>query len=133
MPVGLLIARHAAITPLGRKAKRAEDIRDLYVPNFYFGCEAEDAMNAAAFNTRINPFGARLNAILGSDIGHFDVKDMNEVLEESWELVEHGVLSEDELRDLTFTNPVNLFAGMNPDFFKGTVVEKQTADLMAGK
>ncbi len=111
--------------------KRAEDIRDLFVPNFYFGCEAEDPMNAAAFNSRVNPFGARLNAILGSDIGHFDVKDMSAVLEESWELVEHGALSEEDLRDLTFTNPVRLFAGMNPDFFKGTVVEKQAAALMA--
>ncbi len=111
---------------------RAEDIRDLFVPNFYFGCEAEDPMNAAAFNSRVNPFGARLNAILGSDIGHFDVKDMTEVLEESWELVEHGVLTEEQLCDLTFTNPVRLFAGMNPDFFNGTVVEKQASDLMAG-
>jgi predicted TIM-barrel fold metal-dependent hydrolase len=111
--------------------KRAEDIRDLFVPNFYFGCEAEDPMNATAFNGRVNPFGARLKAILGSDIGHFDVKDMTEVLEESWELVEHGALTEEELRDLTFTNPVGLFAGMNPDFFKGTVVEKQTAALIA--
>ena len=113
--------------------KRAEDIRDLFVPNFYFGCEAEDPMNAIAFNSKVNPFGARLNAILGSDIGHFDVKDMNEVLEESWELVEHGVLSEEQLRDMTFTNPVHLFAGTDPDFFKGTVVEKHTAALMAGK
>jgi predicted TIM-barrel fold metal-dependent hydrolase len=110
---------------------RAEDIRDLFVPNFYFGCEAEDPMNATAFNQRVNPFGARLKAILGSDIGHFDVKDMTEVLEESWELVEHGALTEEELRDLTFTNPVGLFGGMNPDFFKGTVVENQTAALMA--
>jgi predicted TIM-barrel fold metal-dependent hydrolase len=111
--------------------KRAEDIRDLFVPNFYFGCEAEDPMNATAFNGRVNPFGARLRAVLGSDIGHFDVKDMTEVLEESWELVEHGALTEEELRDLTFTNPVGLFGGMNPDFFKGTTVEKQTAALMA--
>ena len=75
----------------------------------------------------------RLKAILGSDIGHFDVKDMDEVLEESWELVEHGALGEEELRDLTFTNPVSLFGGMNPDFFKGTVVESQAATEMAGK
>ena len=41
---------------------------------FYFGCEAED--HALAFNERNNPFGARLNAFFGSDIGHFDVQDM---------------------------------------------------------
>jgi predicted TIM-barrel fold metal-dependent hydrolase len=111
--------------------KRAEDIRDLFVPNFFFGCEAEDPMNAVAFNDRVNPFRVRLNAILGSDIGHFDVKDMNEVLEESWELVEHGVLNEEQLREMTFTNPVKLFAGMNPDFFKATAVEKPAAALLS--
>jgi hypothetical protein len=26
-----------------------------------------------AFDRRVNPFGARLNALFGSDIGHFDV------------------------------------------------------------
>ena len=37
-----------------------------------FGCEAGDRMNAAAFG-RNNPFGAKLNGIFSSDIGHFDV------------------------------------------------------------
>ena len=51
---------------------------------------------------------------------------------ESYELVEHGIISEKELRDFTFTNPVGFLAGMNPDFFKGTAVEKEVANLMAG-
>ena len=42
---------------------------------YYFGCEADDRMNATAFG-RANPFGARINAIFSSDIGHFDVPDM---------------------------------------------------------
>ncbi|MGO9058089.1 MAG: amidohydrolase family protein [Candidatus Binataceae bacterium] len=109
----------------------AEDVRDLFVPNFYFGCEAEDPTNLAAFNTKVNPMGSRLNAMLGSDFGHFDVKDMTGVLAEAWELVEQGVLNEAELRDFTFTNPARFFAGMNPDFFKGTAVEKPVADLVA--
>jgi predicted TIM-barrel fold metal-dependent hydrolase len=108
-----------------------QDVRDLFVPNFYFGCEAEDPTNSAAFNTRVNPFGARLNAVLGSDIGHFDVKDMTGVLSEAWELVEHGILNEAELREFTFANSVRFFAGMNPAFFTGTAVEKQAAQLMA--
>ena len=57
----------------------AEDIRDLFVPNFYFGCEADDPINAMAFDTRKLPFGAKLNAIFSSDIGHWDVPDMTEV------------------------------------------------------
>ena len=96
---------------------KPEDIRDRFVPNFYFGCEAEDSLNALAFNTRINPFGARLNVVLGSDIGHFDVTDMSQILEEAYELVEHGLISEEDLRDLTFTNAVSFFGGVNPNFF----------------
>ncbi len=43
-----------------------------------------------AFNTAVNPFGAELQAMMGSDIAHWDVPDMSEVLEEAWEMVEHG-------------------------------------------
>ena len=110
--------------------KSAEDIRDLFVQPFYFGCEADDPMNATAFNTRANPFGARLKAIFGSDIGHWDVPVMNEVLTEAYELVEHGAITEDDFRDFTFTNQVSLHAGMNPDFFKGTRVESEAAKLI---
>ncbi|HZO81169.1 MAG TPA: amidohydrolase family protein [Candidatus Binataceae bacterium] len=56
--------------------ERAEQIRDLFVPNFYFGCEADDPINAWAFNARANPYSARLGAVFGSDIGHFDVPEM---------------------------------------------------------
>ena len=31
--------------------KKASDIRDLFVPNFYFGCEADDPVNSWAFRT----------------------------------------------------------------------------------
>jgi len=58
------------------------DIRDLFVPRFYFGCEADDPVNAWAFNRRANPMGARLNALFSSDIGHFDVPDMTDVVPE---------------------------------------------------
>ena len=30
--------------------EQPEDIRDLFIPNFYFGCEADDPVNAWAFN-----------------------------------------------------------------------------------
>src|SRR5712692_4670286 len=42
------------------KIERKEDIRDLFVPRYYFGCEADDPVNAWAFNRRANPMGARL-------------------------------------------------------------------------
>jgi predicted TIM-barrel fold metal-dependent hydrolase len=106
---------------------KAKDIKGLFVPNFYFGCEADDPINAWAFNARVNPFGARLKAVFGSDIAHWDVPDMSEVLEEAHELVEHGLLTEADFRDFVFTYPAQLYAGMNPDFFKGTKVEAEVA------
>jgi predicted TIM-barrel fold metal-dependent hydrolase len=104
--------------------QRAENIRDLFVSNFYFGCEADDPINAWAFNSKVNPFGARLKAIFSSDIGHWDVPDIAEVVEEAYELVEKELITEEDFRDFVFANPVSLYAGMNPDFFKGTVVDQ---------
>src|SRR5947207_11525544 len=42
------------------KITRKQDWIDLYVTPFYFGCEADDRMNATAFSPH-NPFGAKLN------------------------------------------------------------------------
>jgi predicted TIM-barrel fold metal-dependent hydrolase len=103
--------------------QKPEDVRDRFVPNFYFGCEADDPVTAAAFDAKHNPFGARLNAIFGSDIGHFDVPDMSEVTEEAYEMVEHGMISANDFRDFVFANPARLWTALNPDFFKGTPVE----------
>ncbi len=110
---------------------RKEDFRDLYVSRFYFGCEADDPINAWAFSRKANPMGARLNALFSSDIGHFDVPDMTEVVPEASELVEHGLLTDDDLGDFMFTNAVRFWGEVNPDFFKGTVVEKQAAEVLA--
>ena len=66
---------------------QASDIHDLFVKNFYFGCESDDKMNAWAFNRQCNPFGAQLNALFGSDIGHFDVANMSHVVPEAYDLV----------------------------------------------
>jgi len=107
------------------------DIRDLFVPRFYFGCEADDPVNAWAFNRRANPMGARLNALFSSDIGHFDVPDMTDVVPEAYELVEHGLLTDDDFRDFMFTNAVRFWGVVNPDFFKGTAVEKAAAEALA--
>jgi len=109
---------------------KAEDIRDLFVPNFYFGCEADDPINAMAFDSKKLPFGERLNAIFSSDIGHWDVPDMTEVTEEAYEMVEHGLISDEDFRDFVFANPARLWAGMNPNFFKGTRVEDAVKKLM---
>jgi predicted TIM-barrel fold metal-dependent hydrolase len=111
--------------------KRAEDIRDLFAAKFYFGCEPDDPTVAWAFNTRTNPHGARINAIFSSDISHWDVPDMRGVLPEAYELVEHGLINEDNFRDFVFANAARFLTSANPGFFKGTVVEKQVQELIA--
>src|SRR5438477_128209 len=98
---------------------------------FFVGCEADDPINAWAFNRKANPMHARLNAFFSSDIGHMDVPDMTEVVPEAYELVEHGLLSDDDFREFMFANAVRFWGEVNPDFFKGTVVEKQAAEVLA--
>jgi predicted TIM-barrel fold metal-dependent hydrolase len=109
---------------------KKEDIRDLFVPRFYFGCEADDPINAWAFNRQASPMRARLNALFSSDIGHFDVPDMTEVVPEAFELVEHGLITDDDFQDFMFDNAVRFWGEVNPDFFKGTVVEKQAQEVL---
>ncbi len=111
------------------KITRKQDWIDLYVTPYYFGCEADDRMNATAF-CKLNPFGAQLNAIYSSDIGHFDVIDMRDPLAEAYELVEDGVLTDDNFRDFVFANAVRLWGTQNPDFFEGTVVEKEASAVL---
>jgi predicted TIM-barrel fold metal-dependent hydrolase len=107
---------------------RREDIRDCFVPQLYFGCEADDSMTATAFDPRRNPFGSRIHAMFSSDIGHWDVPDMTEVLEEAWEHVEKGWLDRSAFRDFVFGNVARFYTDTNPDFFRGTVVEEAVAE-----
>ncbi len=99
----------------------SDEIASLFRRNFYFGCEADDPMTAVAFDPRMK---MHLKPVLGSDISHFDVIDATEVVAEAHELVESGLLTAENFRDFTFSNAVGLFAGMNPDFFAGTIVEE---------
>ena len=82
-------------------------------------------MIGLAFDTRLNRGSARLRPVLGSDIGHWDVPDVANVLDEAAELLDDGILTEDQFRALAFDNPVALWGGTNPKFFDGTVVEQE--------
>ena len=88
---------------------------------------------AWAFRDDVNPLGARMRPILGSDISHWDVPDMTEPVAEAYELVERAVITEGDFRDLTFVNPVRLHASGNPDFFAGTVCEEAAASVLAAE
>ena len=107
----------------------AQSITRLFSENFFFGCEADDPMTALAFDPRL---GLHLKAVFGSDISHFDVIDASEVLEEAYELVEEGLLTSEDFRQFTFSNAVELYQGMNPSFFAGTVIEEATAKEPTG-
>src|ERR1700733_5300390 len=113
------------------RIEKPEDIRALFLPKFFFGCEADDPITSWAFNAGGNPFGSRLNAIFSSDIGHWDVPDISEVLEEAFEAVGEGLLTEQDFRDCCLTNPVAFYASSNPDFFKGTAVEVEAEKVLA--
>jgi len=111
--------------------ERAADVYDLFVPHFYFGCEGDDRVTSWAFDRKRNPMGARLNAIYGSDLGHYDLIDMRDAAVEAYESVEHGLMTTEDFRDFVCVNPIKLHCGMNPDFFKGTVVEHEAEKVMA--
>jgi len=104
-----------------------DELQRLFVDRFYFGCEGDDPVTASAFDAVRNPGGLRLHATFGSDIGHWDVPVMEQVLEEVFEPLDDGLIDADDLRDFVFTNPVRLWTATNPAFFGGTVVEQAAA------
>ena len=108
------------------------DVYDRFVPRFFYGCEADDALVGLAFKPDLYAFKPKFNAMLGSDIGHWDVPEMTHVLSEAHELVEDGHLTREDFKDFTFGNAVRLHAEMNPAFFKGSVVETAVSEYMKG-
>lgn len=106
------------------------DIKKLFVDPFWFGCEADDLMNAWAFKGENNAFGAQLNATFGSDIGHFDVSDMSRVLPHAHSLVDEGLMTTADFSKFAFSNTARLFGEANPNFFSGTTVETEVAALL---
>jgi predicted TIM-barrel fold metal-dependent hydrolase len=108
----------------------AADLVGLF-DRFYFGCEADDTMTAWAFAKDVNPLGATLQPMLGSDIGHWDVTNTTEVLGEAYELVERGLVSPEEFRAFACDNCIRLHGTMNPSFFDGTPVEAYARTILA--
>jgi predicted TIM-barrel fold metal-dependent hydrolase len=111
--------------------ERPEDVRDRFLNHFYFGTESDDTRVASAFNTKANPFGDRVKAFLGSDSGHWDVPDITAVTANAYSLVEHGIITEEDLRYFLSIHPLELYTSLNRDFFKGTAVEKPAEEYLA--
>ena len=113
------------------QVEKEDDLRDLFIPHFYFGCEADDPLSAVAFNRELNPLRAQVRAIMSFDLGHWDVTDMTEATAEAYEMVEKGLMTPEDFRSFAFGHAVQLYAGPNPDFFKGTIIEKEAAEELA--
>jgi predicted TIM-barrel fold metal-dependent hydrolase len=107
-----------------------EDIRDRFCANFYWGCEADDPLVGVAFDARVAPLGALVPAFFASDLGHWDVPEFDQPLAEAFELVEHGLLDREQLRAFVFVNPIRFYASLNPEFFVGTVIEREAEAVL---
>jgi predicted TIM-barrel fold metal-dependent hydrolase len=110
-----------------------DEIVEIFSSRFFYGCEADDPMNVLAFASDLNPGGATLPAVFSSDVGHWDVPDMRQVVPEAFELVEHGHIDTDQFRDFVFANPARLWTSMNHSFFVGTSVENAVAKLVGNQ
>ena len=112
------------------KISEVSDIRDLFVPNFYFGCEADDRISAWAFNNKVNPFGTQLKAMFSSDVGHWDVTNVTKVLADSYKFVTEDIMTENNFKDFVFCNAVTLYGGLNKNFFASTIIRDQAAKVL---
>jgi hypothetical protein len=107
-----------------------DDLAQVFGQQFFFGCEADDNSVFRAMDAKANAFGLRLRPFFSSDIGHWDVPDISEVLIESHKLVDEGLLTDADYRDFVFTYPARLHLEMNSSFFDGTPVESAARDLL---
>ncbi len=111
--------------------RSAEEIRDAFSRNFFWGCEGDDPLVGLAYDQRVNPLGAQLRAVMGSDLGHWDVPSFTLPLVEAYELVEHGILTDEQFEEFVCTNAVRFYAGAGTSFFAGTAVEGEVARIQS--
>ena len=92
----------------------AADIKRIFERNFRFGCEADDPINAVGFDRAESALGAQMRAIFSSDIGHWDVTDMSETVEEAWELVDEGLIEPSGFPRVHLQNAATMWAEADP-------------------
>jgi len=105
----------------------AADVTRQITTQCFFGCEADDPLASLAFDTRRLPGDVPLCPIFSSDIGHWDVAHMHEVLPEAHEHLEKGWMDAQQFRAFMCDNAVRMYCDANPDFFAGTVLEGYAA------
>ncbi len=107
-----------------------EDILEPFENRLYFGCEADDPLIGVGYGLNFEGREAALRPIIGSDVSHWDAPVMNQVIVEAYELLEYGIISPEQFREFTFTNPVRLHGGANPSFFEGTAVASEAREVL---
>ena len=103
-----------------------------FTNRFFFGCEADDPMNVLAFVAGLEP--GRRHTARGVRLRHRPLGRARHARgasprRTSWS--SDGHIDEAQFRAFVFDNPVRLWAGANPDFFHGTVVESAVAKAVA--
>jgi predicted TIM-barrel fold metal-dependent hydrolase len=101
----------------------ASDIARQVAGQCFFGCEADDPLAGIAYDTSRLPSEDPIRPIFSSDIGHWDVAHMHEVLPEAFEHIEHGWMDAEQFRGFVCDNAVRMYREANPDFFSGTVLD----------
>ena len=107
-----------------------EDICRQISTQCFFGCEADDPLASLGYDLRRIPGEAPIRPIFSSDIGHWDVAHMHEVMPEAFEHIEHGLMTGEQFRGFVCDNAVRMYTEANPDFFAGTCVEGYASKLM---
>jgi predicted TIM-barrel fold metal-dependent hydrolase len=140
-----LVAKHAGqlevVAGWGELFKTSMDTRDVFddfaaagiegvddivrqmTTNCFFGCEADDRLAGVAFDVKRLPGNQPMHPIFSSDIGHWDVAHMEDVLPEAHEHLDHGWMDAAQFRAFMCDNAIRMYRGANPEFFQGTVLE----------
>jgi predicted TIM-barrel fold metal-dependent hydrolase len=105
------------------------DFASMFDRQMFFGCEADDRSVRWAFDGGSDPDFVAFNAVFSSDIGHWDVPDMDRVVLASRILVDGGLIGAAAYRQFTFENVVRLHTALRPDFFDATSVADDVAAL----
>ncbi|MBL7488234.1 amidohydrolase family protein [Frankia sp. AgB1.9] len=108
-----------------------EEIRDQFCRGFYWGCEGDDPLVGLAYDRRVNPLGAQLRPMMGSDLGHWDVPSFTHPLLEAYELVEDGILTPAQFEEFAGVNAVRFYGGASTAFFAGTAVAADAERIQA--
>ncbi|HEY1636678.1 MAG TPA: amidohydrolase family protein [Acidimicrobiales bacterium] len=101
-----------------------DDVREVFTTQFFAGCEADDPLTCLAFDSRFSA-GGRLGALFSSDLGHWDAPEAALLLTEAWDQVERGLLTSDQLRAITFEDPIRAWAGSGLGPFRATALEAE--------